>query len=123
MNAGRMMEWLMNSIQKGGSKFKQFRKIYRYAPLTSTYDLIHQSNHHIQHNEIIFAILWGSDNSQSHAVAIVNDWIFDGNCQNALPLCKENLDICCGAPDAKFVRIRKGYRFYLNPNKGKRKRK
>ena len=32
----------------------------------------------------------GSDSNGNHSVAITNEWIFDSNCKNALPLSKKN---------------------------------
>ena len=35
-----------------------------------------------------------SDGKTDHAITIVGDWIFDSNCERALRLSQESLDIC-----------------------------
>jgi len=44
-------------------------------------------------------LLRASDNSASHCVGVVGQWIFDSNLTHALTLVREALDWCCGAND------------------------
>lgn len=58
-------------------------------------------------------ILKGSDGSVTHAVTVVNNYIFDSSCNTAMHLTKENLDWCCGSDygEAKFVAVEVAHRF------------
>jgi hypothetical protein len=42
-----------------------------------------------------------SDHKTDHAVSIAGKWIFDSNFENALPLSKESLDLCCSSDSRK----------------------
>ena len=57
-----------------------------------------------------------SDNTETHAVSVVNEFVFDSNCQNALPLTNDGLDCCCGV-DASFVGVSQGYHWVRIKNK------
>jgi len=47
-------------------------------------------------------VLRGSDNSTSHCVGVVGQWIFDLNLTHAIHLVREALDWCCGGHDKPF---------------------
>jgi hypothetical protein len=85
-------------------KFKYFRKHYKPHRLNQNYDIFEK----VPANEIRLIVIIMSDNTESHAVTVVNDYIFDANCTNALPLTLEGFDCCCGV-DATFVGVSKGY--------------
>jgi hypothetical protein len=59
---------------------------------------------------IFLVCLHQDDNHTSHAVAAVDNFIFDCNATNALPLTKEGLDCCCGEK-ASFQYVSGGYKF------------
>ena len=47
-----------------------------------------------------------SQGGVSHCITVWNSWIFDSNYQQALPICKEALDWCCGEKkEITFVRV------------------
>ena len=52
-----------------------------------------------------------TDGKTDHAITIVGDWIFDSNCERALRLSKESLDICSSSfnRDSYFVKPTRGY--------------
>jgi len=55
-------------------------------------------------------VLRGDDGSTSHAVTVVENYIFDGSCPHAIPLNKKNLDWCCSSeqfPHVKYKNIAK----------------
>ena len=48
----------------------------------------------LKDSQMLVILLRASDNSMNHVVTIYKNWIFD-SCENqALPLCKEGLDVC-----------------------------
>ena len=49
------------------------------------------------------------DESENHAIAVVHNWIFDGNYSNARILSQENLNDTCG--DSHFLGIAAGYKY------------
>ena len=67
----------------------------------------------IQKNDMIIAVLEGSDGQVNHAVGICNSYIFDANEESAIPLCKEGLDYCVSSPVEKlqFIRFARGFYF------------
>ena len=58
-------------------------------------------------------ILHSSDGGLSHAVTVVDNYIFDSTTYRAMVINKENLDWCCGTDyyEAQFVGVYKAYRF------------
>jgi len=59
-------------------------------------------------------ILKGTDDGINHAITVVENFIFDGNSDVALPLTRENLDWCCASvdnPSASFDKVFHAYRF------------
>jgi hypothetical protein len=55
----------------------------------------------------------GSDGDTSHAIAIVESWIFDSGLSHAMPLCAKALDFACG-DNCQCVGIVGGYEFRIN---------
>ena len=55
-------------------------------------------------------VLEGNDGSKSHAIATVQNLIFDSNCDCAMDLSKENLDWCVSSDhvDCQFVGVHWG---------------
>jgi hypothetical protein len=56
-------------------------------------------------------VLLGADGGQNHCVTLVNDLVFDSNCNNALRLNKQTLDWCCNC-EGGFVRAVYALRFW-----------
>jgi hypothetical protein len=58
-------------------------------------------------------VLKSSDNSASHAITIVENYIFDSNVSHALELNKQNLDWCCSDLTCRetFCGVHSAYRF------------
>jgi hypothetical protein len=59
-------------------------------------------------------ILQGSDKSTTHAITVVENYIFESNCPHAIMLTKENLDWCCSSefsPNVKYVQVVESYHF------------
>jgi hypothetical protein len=59
-------------------------------------------------------VLKGSDGSINHAVAIVEEYIFDSNNLYAMPLTTASLDWCCSGEgeEVQFVKLIFAYCFY-----------
>lgn len=53
------------------------------------------------------------DGGTQHAVTVVGKFIFDSNCERALPLTEESLNHCCSTDTTKgaYMRVYRGYRF------------
>ena len=64
--------------------------------------------------------LLGSDSDNTHAVTIIDNWIFDSGLERALPLTQDSLNYCCG-DNTVCLRGDKGYTF-VQRDIGKRKR-
>ena len=60
-----------------------------------------------------------SDGKTDHAITIVGDWIFDSNCERALRLSRELLDICSSSitRNSTFVKVTRGYMLEKHTNK------
>jgi hypothetical protein len=84
--------------------FKHFRSKYEQRKIKYDYDIFQP----VLQNEIRLIVIIMSDNSETHAVTVVNNYVFDANCTNALPRTQEGLDCCCGV-DANFVSVSRGY--------------
>ena len=58
-------------------------------------------------------ILESSDGGISHAVTVVDNYIFDSSTYRAMEINRKNLDWCCGTDyyNAKFIGVFKAYRF------------
>jgi hypothetical protein len=75
----------------------------------------------------VVGVIKDSHNSQQHAVTIFREWIFDSNEPFALPLNKNNLDICTWdvkdgnvIEDSLFVNFCGGWIFYEEEDRKKK---
>ena len=59
-------------------------------------------------NQLVVALLRGSNTKEDHCVTIFDNWIFNSNFDWALPLSKELLDLCCSSDETNgtFVAVR-----------------
>ena len=102
--AHQVSEWAEDMI---GSSFKV---LYTYAAKG-----LHKLNGHLQprkwqeHHDlfdlpsthIAVIVMRDSDGQAQHAVTICNNWVFDSNEKNALPLSREVLDYCTWGSNTK----------------------
>ena len=93
--------------------FKKLRKQYQFKNIGKIKNILDTK---LNDNEIWLVVLKQSDNHESHAVCIVNGFIFDSNTTNALPFTKEGLDCCCGKT-ANFLYVANSYCLTLKPRK------
>jgi len=65
-------------------------------------------------NQILLAVLLGSDGSNSHCICIHGEWIFDANETVAIPFCQEGLNYCASNAErpCAFIRFWKGFIFF-----------
>jgi hypothetical protein len=68
----------------------------------------------INPKDILWINLLAYDGDCSHTVAVCDNYIFDSNFHNAMPLSQENLNRSCGG--SNFVRIKLGYWFHYRTN-------
>lgn len=108
-NPDSRFDRIMNSLIQhviNDAAFAHFRR--KYSPIqkvSCTYDILMDSTKHPTYIKLV--VLKQSDNHQSHAITVVDSFIFDSNATNTLPLSLEGLNVCCG--DADFVSIVHGY--------------
>ncbi len=62
--------------------------------------------------EAMLVVLLGADGGTQHAVAIVDDLVFDSNLPNALTLTRRALDWCCGGKGG-YVGLSKAIKFWF----------
>jgi len=104
----KILQCIVAFIQSS-KQFKGLRKVYRIKRLKRGHDILCDGP---KENEMMVVILHQSDNHQSHAVALCNNYIFNCNAPNALPLSKEGLDCCCGET-ANFDYVFDAYHFVI----------
>ena len=104
----KILQCIIAFIQSS-KEFKGLRKVYRIKRLKRGHDILGDGP---KENEMMVVILHQSDNHQSHAVALCNNYIFNCNAPNALPLSKEGLDCCCGET-ANFDYVFDAYHFVI----------
>ena len=51
-------------------------------------------------DDMVNAILCGSDRKMDHCITVWGKWIFYSNYKNALPLTVESLDLCCSSDES-----------------------
>jgi hypothetical protein len=96
--------------------------IINHISCTKAYQNIHnnyiinkiEENYQIMDNnvssyDVRLIVLAGYDGSENHAVCIVDKYIFDSNCKNALDFNIKGLNECCSGSD--FHHIVRGYHF------------
>lgn len=108
-NFYNIMGVVTNFLQK--KSYKYFQKAYKVRKIGNYthFNIIEQGK---QFPKVLFHVgLRSSDGAENHAVCICDNWIFDGNFTNTLPLTKANLDLCC---DSEFIGIRFGYMYIPN---------
>ena len=68
---------------------------------------------------IFVGVLQDSDHNCSHAISIVDKWIFDANEEKAIPLGKPGLDYCTCDGDNKstFIKFNRGILLYYKGTK------
>ena len=86
-----------------------------------------------QNSRFMLWVLRASDNSASHCVGVVGQWIFDSNLTHALPPVQEALDWCCGANNVdvkygmgvgcRYQCVQRGYIFRRWSKSDNKKRK
>ena len=108
-NPTKILETLINKMYTS-SDFKELFKKYKLVRLKRSHDLF---SHQCCSKDIRLIVLSASDNSQNHAVTIIGQYIFDSNCDRALPFNKQGINCCCGT-DSQFVSVAKGYLFSYN---------
>jgi hypothetical protein len=102
------------------SEFAQSRKAfaaYLMNHRVKGYTTTLKTNFDVLHDKSIWptlCILKGSDKSVNHAIAVVEDLIFESNSPHAMKLTRENLDWCCSSSDmdVKFVGVPYAYKFH-----------
>jgi hypothetical protein len=87
--------------------FRRFRRIFLNKQIDNYNDLLTDV---MIGEEIKLIVLKQADNHESHAVAVVNNMIFDCNASHAIPLTREGIDCCCGE-NGSFVNVKFGYHF------------
>jgi hypothetical protein len=107
-------ENLMGKITEyihGDEYFKLFRKKCDIKKIThcSKFDLIKQGQK--KENILFHVVLISQDGGENHAICVVNNYIFDGNFSNALPLEQEYLNKSC---DSVFLGIASGYKYIFS---------
>jgi hypothetical protein len=107
----RIMEFIIDIIQEDPF-FYSFRAKYSWVKLNRYHNILEQNS--VTECDVRWVSLWSEDGGSNHAVSIVGNFIFDGNCTNALPLTRQSLDECCG--ESSFISIRQGYHFKCKSN-------
>jgi hypothetical protein len=103
-NSHRVMSWILDIFNKD-KLFHIFNSTYVAKKLKPNHDILLEP---LQPGEFYWIKLMAEDSSTNHVIGIIDRWIFDGNCTNALSLQRKNLDACCAD---KFVGFKKGYHF------------
>jgi len=104
----RVVQSIFNYINHE-RKFRELRKQYVILRVNTGFDAI---NYKLQDLEFGLLVLHQSNNNESHAVSISQNYIFDSNASNAVPRTQEGFDCCCSG-DATFESIVFGYIFHL----------
>jgi hypothetical protein len=103
------MEFFRDCILNSTSKEekKKFYVVNYTKRKKKEWDILHDSKEYL----LCLLGIHSSDGKTDHAVTIVGDWIFDSNCERALRLSKESLDICSSSycRDSHFVKPTRGY--------------
>jgi hypothetical protein len=92
---------MINSIS-----FKKVQSNFIIEEIKLEYNLFTKK---VSEKDIRLVVLAGNDGSESHAVCIVDKFIFDSNCKFALDFNKNGLNDCCNGH--KFLHVVRGYHF------------
>lgn len=103
-NCHRVMSWILDIFNQD-KLFNIFNSTYVVKKLKQSQDVLLDA---LKPGEFYWIRLKAKDNSSNHVIGIIDRWIFDGNCSNALSLCRKNLDACCAD---KYDGFKKGYHF------------
>ena len=85
---------------------RNFNRKYNCVALSKSLNVL---QYKFEKDEFMFVSLWTEDADIGHAVCIRENYIFDSNCQHALNLSKEMLDVSC---NGVFCKIHTGYLFH-----------
>ena len=88
--------------------YRNIRKIYNISKLDKQHNILVSKI--LNKTDFKLIQIHSSDNHQSHAVCVTQDYIFDCNASNALPMSLEGLNCSCGE-NAEFQGIVYGYHF------------
>ena len=86
--------------------YLNIQKNYIINKIEENYEIL---DNNVGSYDIRLVVLAGYDGSENHAVCIVDKYIFDSNCKNALDFNIEGLNECCSGSD--FHHIVRGYHF------------
>lgn len=86
--------------------FKKVQANFMIDEIKTQYNLF---SNKVSEKDIRLVVLAGNDGSESHAVCIVDKFIFDSNCKFALDFNKKGLNDCCNGH--KFLHVVRGYHF------------
>jgi hypothetical protein len=105
-NFERLMEYVANFLNT--LCYETFRKTYTVKKITDTkyFNIIESGKQ--KPNILYHVVLRSIDGGETHAVAVVHNYIFDGNFTHAMPLTQLSLDKIC---DSKFVGVVEGYKY------------
>jgi hypothetical protein len=86
--------------------YLKLQKNYMISKIEKNYKIFEQE---VGASDIRLVVLAGDDGSENHAVCIVDKYIFDSNCKNALDFNQDGLNECCSG--SEFHHIVRGYHF------------
>ena len=86
--------------------FKKVQSNFMIEEIKLQYNLF---SNKVSEKDIRLVVLAGNDGSESHAVCIIDKFIFDSNCKFALDFNKKGLNDCCNGH--KFLHVVRGYHF------------
>jgi hypothetical protein len=87
------------------SSFRKKCEIRKISNCTD-FDLLKECRE--RESVLYHVVIISKDGGENHAICIVQNWIFDGNYTNALPLSQESLNLSC---DSEFEGIACGYKY------------
>jgi hypothetical protein len=108
--ASRRIEALMSEFKSSKNASRLFWKYYGVRRTGRDFDLFGEKPN-MEKKDILLIILQQKNNSQSHAVAITGEYIFDSNVDRALPFTLDGINCCC--EQSEFIGVAKGYWMFL----------
>jgi hypothetical protein len=100
-SSSRILERMIQFIQRN---LKSFNRALGHKKLPRDHDILIPG----EKNNLCIVVLRSADGATNHAVATVNEWIFDANEDYAMPLSQDSLNECCCS---RFISIAYGYNF------------